>query len=136
MRYARRVPKTFTAVALLVREYDEAIDWFTRVLRFTLREDTPLSPDKRWVRVAAEGGSELLLARAATPEQQAAVGRQAGGRVGWFLHTDDLDAEVAHLRRHGVHFVGTPRDEVHGRVVGFHDLYGKPWDLVEPAPPT
>lgn len=128
--------KTFTAVALLVRGYDEPINGFTRVLGSTLSEDTPLAPGKRRVRVAAEGGSELLPARAATPEQQAAVGRQAGGRVGWFLHTDDLDAEVAHLRRHGVHFVGTPRDEVHGRVVVFHDLYAKPWDLVEPAPPT
>jgi hypothetical protein len=121
------VPKTFTAVALLVRGYDERINGFTRVLGSTLSEDTPLAPGKRQVRVAAEGGSELLPARAATPEQQAAVGRQAGGRVGWFLHTDDFDAELAHLRRHDVHVVGAPRDEAWHRVVVFHDLYGNPW---------
>jgi catechol 2,3-dioxygenase-like lactoylglutathione lyase family enzyme len=128
------MPKTLAQFALLVREYDEAIAWFTQVLRLRLVEDTVLSATKRWVVVAPEHGAALLLARAATPEQQALVGRQAGGRVWLFLHTDDLDEELAHLRAHGVHFVGEPRLEPYGRVVVFHDLYGNPWDLIEPPP--
>lgn len=130
--YARSMPKTLAQIALLVREYDEAIDWFTRVLRFRLLEDTPMSPTKRWVVVAPEHGATLLLARAATPDQQAVVGRQAAGRVWLFVHTDHFDEEVGHLRAHGVHFVGEPRSETYGRVVVFHDLYGNPWDLIEP----
>lgn len=126
------MPKTLAQVALLVRDYDEAIAWYTRVLRLRLVEDTPLSATKRWVVVAPEGGAALLLARAATPEQQALVGRQAAGRVWLFVHTDDFDGELAHLRAHGVHFVDAPRTEPYGRVVVFHDLYGNPWDLIEP----
>lgn len=127
--------RTLAAVALLVREYDEAIDFFTRALRFALIEDTPLGAGKRWVRVApAAGGTALLLARAATEEQRANIGHHAGGRVGWFLHTDDLDADVAHMRAQGVQFTDGPRDEPYGRVAVFADLYGNRWDLIQPHP--
>jgi catechol 2,3-dioxygenase-like lactoylglutathione lyase family enzyme len=123
-------------LALVVRDYDEAIDWFTRVMRFSLVEDTPLSPTKRWVVVRpGAGGADLLLAQAAAPEQHAAIGRQSGGRVFLFLHVDDLDAEIARLRVHGVRFAEPhPRDEPYGRVIVMHDLYGNKWDLIEPRP--
>ena len=123
-------------LSLLVRDYDEAIDFYTRVMRFELVEDTPLSPTKRWVVVSPGdgGGASLLLAKAATPEQQAAIGRQSGGRVFLFLHTDDLDGDVAHLRAHGVRFAEEmPRNETYGRVIVIHDLYGNKWDLIEPT---
>ncbi len=124
-------------LSLVVRDYDEAIDFYTRVMRFELVEDTPLSPTKRWVVVSTGDGAALLLARAATPEQQAAIGKQSGGRVFLFLHTDDLDGDVAHLRAHGVRFAeDMPRDEAYGRVIVFHDLYGNKWDLIEPQKNT
>ena len=120
---------------LVVRDYDEAIEFYTRVMRFRLVEDTALSPSKRWVVVApGDSGAALLLARAASPEQEAAIGRQTGGRVAFFLHTDDLDGDVAHLRAHGVRFADdAPREEAYGRVIVFHDLYGNKWDLIGPA---
>jgi catechol 2,3-dioxygenase-like lactoylglutathione lyase family enzyme len=121
-------------LSLVVRDYDEAIDFFTRVMRFRLVEDTALSPTKRWVVVApGDGGASLLLAQAATPEQWAAVGHQTGGRVFLFLHTSDLDGDVAHLKAHRVRFAeDAPRDEAYGRVIVFLDLYGNKWDLIEP----
>ena len=121
-------------VALLVRDYDEAIAWFTNVLGFTLIEDTRLSETKRWVVVAPPGASEaaLLLARGATEEQRVAIGRQGGGRVFLFLHTDDLARDHGTWRARGVRFVDQPRDEAYGRVVVFEDLYGNRWDLIEP----
>jgi len=121
-------------LALVVRDYDEAIDFYTRVLRFRLVEDTPMSATKRWVVVApGDGGAALLLAQAATPEQRAAIGHQSGGRVFLFLHTDHLDDDLAHLRAHGVRLAeDAPRDEAYGRVIVFHDLYGNKWDLIEP----
>lgn len=125
--------RRLAALSLVVREYDEAIDFFTRVLRFRLLEDTDLGGGKRWVRVAPDQGAELLLARAATPEQQAAIGLQSGGRVFLFLHTDDFEGDVAHLRACGVRFTEAPRDEAYGRVVVFLDLYGNKWDLIQPA---
>ena len=127
------MPQRLAQLALLVRDYDEAIAWYTQVLGFTLLEDTPLSPTKRWVRVAPPGtdGTALLLARAATPEQEAAVGRQAGGRVFLFLDTDDFARDHAAYAARGVRFVEAPRDEPYGRVVVFEDLYGTRWDLVE-----
>lgn len=120
------------AVAFLVREYGEAITWFTGTLGFTLLEDTPLGPTKRWVRVAPPGSTEaaLLLARAATPEQAAAVGRQGGGRVCFFLATDDFARDHAAYLARGVHFVEPPRHEAYGDVAVFEDLYGNRWDLV------
>ncbi|MEO6462390.1 MAG: VOC family protein [Candidatus Eisenbacteria bacterium] len=124
-------------VSLLVRDYDEAIAFFTRSLGFALREDMPLAGGKRWVVVAPPGdgaGATLLLARAATPEQQARIGDQAGGRVFLFLHSDDFARDHAAFAAHGVRFVEGPRDEPYGRVAVFLDLYGNRWDLVEPRP--
>ena len=121
-------------VALLVRDYDEAIDWFTDRLGFGLIEDTRISETKRWVVVAPPGAREagLLLASATTDEQRAAVGRQGGGRVFLFLHTDDFDRDHEAWRARGVRFVEEPREETYGRVVVFEDLYGNRWDLIEP----
>ena len=123
---------TIAHVALVVREYDEAIRWFTVSLGFTLREDTPLGPGKRWVLVAppGEGGASLLLARAATPEQSRLVGNQSGGRVLLFLHTDDFQRDYDRMRGGGVEFVEGPREESYGTVAVFKDLYGNKWDLV------
>lgn len=120
-------------VAILVRDYDEAIAYYTMVLGFTLLEDSPRGPAKRWVVVAPPGSREagLLLARAATDAQGAAVGNQSGGRVFLFLHTDDFARDYAAYRARGVRFVEEPRDEEYGRVVVFEDLYGNKWDLIE-----
>src|SRR6476619_6296160 len=120
-------------IAYLVRDYDEALDYFTRCLGFDVLESTRLTPEKRWVRVAPRGAHEaaLLLARAATPGQVAAVGRQGGGRVMFFLHTDDFDRDYAAMREQNVQFTEEPRDEAYGRVVVFEDLYGNRWDLVQ-----
>lgn len=125
-------------LSLLVQDYDEAIAYYTQVLRFHLFEDRDLSdeqPGKRWVEVgpsADPAAARFLLARAANDEQRAAVGRQTGGRVFLFLHTDDFERDYAHLQAHGVSFCGTPRDEPYGRMVVFLDLYGNKWDLIEP----
>ena len=120
-------------LALVVRDYDEAIAWFTTALRFQLLEDTPLGGAKRWVRVAPPGGrgAALLLARAATPEQESRIGNQTGGRVFLFLETDDCRREHAAMRARGVRFIEEPRDEPYGTVVVFEDLYGNRWDLVQ-----
>jgi catechol 2,3-dioxygenase-like lactoylglutathione lyase family enzyme len=127
--------QTIAAIALLVRDYDEAIAYYTQVLGFDLLEDTPLSPEKRWVRVSPGGsrGTCLLLARAATPEQVRQIGFQAGGRVFLFLHTDDFWRDYHALRARGVQFVEQPRQEEYGTVAVFSDLYGNRWDLVERA---
>lgn len=120
-------------IALLVREYDEAIAFFTTVLGFDLLEDEPREGGKRWVRVAPAGSDfALLLARAATPEQERAVGNQAGGRVFIFLYTDDFQADHARLMAAGVRFTEAPRHESYGTVVVFLDLYGNKWDLIGP----
>lgn len=121
-------------LALLVRDYDEAIAFFTRVLPFRLVEDTPLGGGKRWVVVAPEGrrGASLLLAQASTPEQAAHIGNQTGGRVFLFLHTGDFWADYRRLQGHGVRFTEQPREEDYGTVVVFLDLYGNKWDLIQP----
>jgi catechol 2,3-dioxygenase-like lactoylglutathione lyase family enzyme len=131
------MPQTISQVALLVRDYDEAIEFFTRALGFRLLEDTPLADGKRWVRVAPRGahGTAILLARAATPEQQRAVGHQAGGRVFMFLVTDDFDGDYNRMKSQGVRFTEEPRSEEYGQVVVFLDLYGNKWDLVGPVTP-
>ena len=119
-------------VAIVVRDYDEAIDWYTRVLGFELLEDSPRGPGKRWVLVAPRGGgTSLLLARAANEEQASRIGNQTGGRVFLFLHTDDFERDYRRLLGHGVHFVEQPRYEEYGTVVVFEDLYGNRWDLIE-----
>jgi catechol 2,3-dioxygenase-like lactoylglutathione lyase family enzyme len=129
------VAQSLADVALLVRDYDEAIAWFTAALGFELREDTPRGPGKRWVRVAppGAGGTALLLARAATPEQVALVGRQGAGRVWLFLHTDDFAVDHARMLAAGVEFAETPRTESYGTVAVFADLYGNRWDLLQLA---
>ena len=127
------MPAAIASVAYLVHDYDEAIAFFTRALRFTLLEDVPQGEGKRWVRVApaADRGAALLLARAATPEQAARVGDQTGGRVGWFLETADFWADYEAMRAEGVRFAEAPRHEPYGWVVVFADLYGNKWDLLE-----
>jgi catechol 2,3-dioxygenase-like lactoylglutathione lyase family enzyme len=121
-------------VTFLVREYDEAIAFFTRVLGFSLVCDTPLGGDKRWVVVTPPGGGTgLLLARAATPEQAAGIGRQGAGRVFLFLHTDDFARDHAAFQARGLKFTEAPRHEPYGTVAVFADLYGNLWDLLEPA---
>lgn len=122
------------AVALLVRDYDEAIAYFTDRLGFTLVEDAPQGPGKRWVVVAPPGSREarLLLAKAADARQMEAVGNQSGGRVFLFLETEDFDASYQAMRARGVRFCEEPRDEPYARVVVFEDLYGNRWDLLQP----
>jgi catechol 2,3-dioxygenase-like lactoylglutathione lyase family enzyme len=120
-------------VALLVRDYDKAIAFYTGVLGFDLIEDSALENDKRWVLVAPPGtaGTCLLLAKATTPEQAARIGDQTGGRVFLFLHTDDLWHDYHALRARGLQFVEEPRRESYGTVAVFVDLYGNRWDLLE-----
>lgn len=120
----------------LVRDYDDAIAWFTHALGFALVEDTALGGGKRWVLVEPSGGGvRLLLAKAATPEQAAHIGKQGGGRVFLFLETDDFARDHAVLQSRGVRFVEEPRREAYGTVVVFEDLYGQRWDLIEPKDP-
>jgi catechol 2,3-dioxygenase-like lactoylglutathione lyase family enzyme len=121
------------ALTLVVRDYDEARDWYTRVLGFELLEDTELGGGKRWLRVAPPGSREtaLLLAKAASPEQLATVGVQAGGRVLLFLKTRDFDRDHAAMLSRGVRFLEEPRRESYGSVAVFEDLYGNRWDLLE-----
>ena len=120
-------------VSLLVRDYDEAIDYFTRSLRFELVEDTCLGNAKRWVLVAppGSGGTCLVLAKAATPDQMARIGDQTGGRVLLFLHTDDFWRDYNDMRSRGVVFQEAPRRESYGTVAVFEDLYGNRWDLLQ-----
>ena len=118
-------------LTLVVREYDEAIAYFTGALGFALIEDTRMSAEKRWVVVGAEGGARMLLAKAANEAQAAAIGNQTGGRVFLFLYTPDFDATYARYLQAGVRFIETPRQEAYGKVVVFEDLYGNRWDLIE-----
>jgi catechol 2,3-dioxygenase-like lactoylglutathione lyase family enzyme len=149
------MPHSLAHVALIIRDYDEAIAWFTGVLGFTLVEDTVLDEAKRWVLVAPPGAGDnaatLLLARAATPEQEAFIGNQAGGRVFLFLRTDDFDRDYAAMRAKGVRFVRDPATlaiagivpgdstareswrQQSAKVAVFEDLYGNLWDLVQPG---
>ena len=119
-----------------VRDYDEAIAFYSTKLGFELLEDTPLEGGKRWVRVRPRGandGTAILLARAANDEELASVGRQTGGRVFVFLETDDLARDHAMLVAQGVRFVRPPKKEAYGTVAVFEDLYGNLFDLIEPA---
>jgi len=119
-----------------VRDYDEAIAFYTRKLGFVLLEDTDLGDGKRWVRVRPRGagadGAAILLARAVTDEQEKSVGNQTGGRVFIFLETDDLARDHAALSARGIRFVRPPKKEPYGTVAVFEDLYGNQFDLIEP----
>jgi catechol 2,3-dioxygenase-like lactoylglutathione lyase family enzyme len=130
-----RMNYTLGAVTYLVRDYEEAKRWFADKLGFILQEDTDLGGGKRWLRMAAPGGSSLLLAKAANDEQRAAIGKAAGGRVAFFLYTDDFDGSAATMKRNGVKFSEAPRHESFGTVAVFEDLYGNKWDLIELTSP-
>ena len=121
-------------VALVVRDYDEAIEFFCQKLHFTLVEDTyQPAQDKRWVVVAPPGskGTSILLARASTPQQGVFIGNQAGGRVFLFLNTDDFWRDYTEMQSAGIKFVREPKSEPYGIVAVFEDLYGNLWDLIE-----
>ncbi len=128
-------------VTFVAREYDEAIGFFVGKLDFELVEDTDMGDGKRWVVVAPtsesssglDSGASLLIARAVTDAEKASVGNQAGGRVAFFLNTDNFDRDFANWSARGVKFREQPRHEVYGTVAVFEDLYGAPWDLIQPA---
>ena len=122
-------------IALVVDDYDKAIEFYTKKLNFTLVEDTILSDTKRWVLVAPKGSTEsaLLLAKAANEEQKSRVGNQAGGRVFLFLYTDNFQRDYQNLLDKGINIVRKPVIEAYGTVAVFKDLYGNLWDLVEPV---
>ncbi|MCM3496336.1 VOC family protein [Paenibacillus lactis] len=121
-------------IALVVKDYDEAIEFYTRKLNFTLLEDTyQPEQDKRWVVVAPPGsvGTTILLARASKPEQEPFIGNQAGGRVFLFLNTDDFWRDYEEMVQRGIEFVRPPKEQPYGMVAVFKDLYGNLWDLLE-----
>ena len=121
-------------VMLIVRDYDEAIAFYTQKLGFDLLEDTDLGGGKRWVVVAPAGAATgLLLAQAADEAQAAYIGNQGGGRVWLFLHTDDFWSDYNRMKAAGVQFLEEPREEVYATVVVLEDLYGNKWDLLQPA---
>jgi catechol 2,3-dioxygenase-like lactoylglutathione lyase family enzyme len=129
------MPQSLAHLALLVRDYDEAIAWFTGTLGFTLVEDTTLDDVKRWVLVAPPGApagaASILLARAAMPQQEPFIGNQAGGRVFLFLRTDQFWRDYEAMTAKGVRFVRQPAKQPYGIVAVFEDLYGNLWDLVQ-----
>jgi catechol 2,3-dioxygenase-like lactoylglutathione lyase family enzyme len=122
-------------IALVVEDYDAAIDFYTKKLNFILVEDTMISPAKRWVIVAPNGSADcsLLLAKAANEEQLSRVGNQTGGRVFLFLYTDDFKRDFQNLLDHGISIVRGPSEEPYGTVAVFADLYGNLWDLIQPV---
>ena len=125
--------KSLSAISLLVQDYDPAIAWFTTKLGFQLVEDTDMGGGKRWVTITPDAIAQtrILLARATTPAQTAAIGNQFGGRVGFFLTVDDFDATYQQMLADGVTFRETPRHEPFGKVVVFEDCCGNGWDLLE-----
>lgn len=125
--------RSIGSIALVVADYDEAIAYYTQALGFVLLEDVDQGGGKRWVRVAPAGDAQtaLLLAQAVGEEQGSRIGNQTGGRVGFFLHTDDFWRDHAAMVGHGVRFMETPRVETYGTVAVFEDLYGNRWDLLE-----
>jgi catechol 2,3-dioxygenase-like lactoylglutathione lyase family enzyme len=132
------MPQAIIHVALVVRDYDEAIDFYCRKLRFTLVEDTyQPEQDKRWVVVAppSSAGTSILLARASSPEQRAFIGDQTGGRVFLFLATDDFWRDYNDMLAAGIRFVRDPKQAPYGTVAVFQDLYGNLWDLVQISSP-
>lgn len=126
------MPQHLAHLTFLVHDYDEAIAFFCNTLDWQLLEDTPLTAEKRWVRVGPPGGGCALLLARATAAQRWYVGRQGGGRVFLFLHTDDFWRDYNAMQERGVAFTEEPREETYGTVVVFRDLYGNRWDLVQP----
>lgn len=123
---------TLGMIAIVIDEYDLAIDYYVRDLGFTLIEDTKLSPEKRWVVVAPSlKGAQILLAKAANDQQVAAIGNSTGGRVGFFLYTDNFSETYESYLAQGIEFTENPRNESFGQVVVFKDRYGNKWDLIE-----
>jgi lactoylglutathione lyase len=120
-------------ISLVVRDYDEALDFYTNKLRFVLLENTDRGAGRRWILIAPPGSAEtcLLLSKASTPEQESHIGNQTGGRVFLFLHTDDFWRDYNDMKAKGIHFTEEPRNETYGTVVVFEDLYGNKWDLLE-----
>jgi catechol 2,3-dioxygenase-like lactoylglutathione lyase family enzyme len=127
--------RAIRSLALVVRDYDEAIAWYVAVLGLMLIEDTPLpgADGKRWVVVSAGSGASIVLARAAKDAQVARIGDQTGGRVFLFVESDDFAADFARLTAAGVRFIEGPRQEAYGSVAVFLDLYGNKWDLIGPG---
>lgn len=121
-------------VAIVVKDYDEAIEYYTRKLNFTLIEDTKMSESKRWVLISPGDPTSalILLAKAADERQEAAIGNQTGGRVFLFLHTDNFDRDYNYYSQNGVKFIRRPVEEPYGKVAVFEDMYGNKWDLIEP----
>ena len=121
-------------IALVVKDYDEAIDFYTQKMNFELIEDTNMSPTKRWVVVSPKGSSglQILLAKAVNEEQMSRVGNQTGGRVFLFMHTDDLLRDYESMKTKGIVFIRNPIQEEWGLVAVFEDLYGNLWDLIQP----
>jgi catechol 2,3-dioxygenase-like lactoylglutathione lyase family enzyme len=122
-------------IALVVKDYNDAIEFYTSKLGFTLVEDTVLSESKRWVLIRPPGSGDcsLLLAKAAKPEQELVIGNQTGGRVFLFLFTDNFERDYDNMVNKGIHFVRPPVNEEYGTVAVFEDLYGNLWDLIEPS---
>ncbi len=127
--------QSLAAVAIVVPDYDPAIAWFRDALGFELLVDAPMGPDKRWVVVAPRGGAgaRIVVAKASDERQRAAIGAGAGGRVAYFLETDDFGRDHAEMRRRGVRFLEAPRREAYGIVAVFADPWGGRWDLLQPA---
>ncbi|NQV50963.1 MAG: VOC family protein [Candidatus Marinimicrobia bacterium] len=126
--------QSITHIALVVKDYDEAIKFYTETLHFNLIEDSyQPEQDKRWVVIAPKGssGTNILLAQASSPEQENAIGNQTGGRVFLFLQTDDFQRDYAEMTSKGVKFVRPPQTMPYGTVAVFEDLYGNRWDLIE-----
>ncbi len=121
-------------IALLVKDYDEAIKFYTEKLNFKIIEDTKLSETKRWVIISPTGsaGCNILLAKAANEKQLASVGNQTGGRVFLFMFTDDFWRDYQKMQEKGINFVRKPNNEEYGTVAVFEDLYGNLWDFIQP----
>jgi len=123
---------TLGMIAIVIDEYDAAISHYVNDLGFTLLEDKGMTPEKRWVVVApSKDGAKILLARAATDQQRAAIGNSTGGRVGFFMYTTNFDETYENYKARGIEFVEQPRQEAYGQVVVFKDKYGNKWDLIE-----
>lgn len=124
--------RSLALVTVVVPDYDVAIAFFTDVLGFALVEDTPVAPGKRWVVLSpGGGGADILCARAATAEQAARIGDQAGGRVGFFLETDEFERDYVRFSARGLDFLEAPREESYGLVAKFRDPFGNLWDLLQ-----